>query len=198
MILIVFATSHEAFPTIKRLKAKKINRGFFIFDRGRILICKMGSSYAAASLSRICVSYRITEVLNIGIAASFHSQEKIGEILNIGCCSKASPSYLSPHSKQLFSLAFPDIELPLDKGGAHLVSFDYPLEDKTYVPSDSSWDLVDMEGYGLAITCRELGIPIRLWKMISDYADHQSTSMIKASIAKQSNVLAEFVEGLMP
>jgi adenosylhomocysteine nucleosidase len=55
-------------------------------------------------------------------------------------------------------------------------------------------DLVDMEGYAVAATCRRFGVPVRLVKAVSDGADAGAEVSWKQALARCAVALAAWCE----
>lgn len=55
-------------------------------------------------------------------------------------------------------------------------------------------DLVDMEGYAVAATCRQFGVPVWLVKAVSDGADDDTAMTFHRTLALCSRRLAEWAE----
>ena len=57
-------------------------------------------------------------------------------------------------------------------------------------------DLVDMEGYAIALACTELGVPVHLVKVVSDNADetaHDWSAAVDGCARELGAWLADFV-----
>ncbi len=58
-------------------------------------------------------------------------------------------------------------------------------------------DLVDMEGYAVAYACRQLGVPVRLVKHVSDNADESALDWPEL-VAASAAVLGEWLDQNVP
>jgi nucleoside phosphorylase len=83
----------------------------------------------------------------------------------------------------------------LEGNQAKLISSDFPIHDvehRTYLAQ--KWDLVDMEGYGIAFACSYLGKKCRMWKIVSDFASPGGRELIRKHKPSLSARLAQVLE----
>ncbi len=192
--LIVFAHPLEAAPTIERLGALPIEGNhLYEFDRGKILICGLGSVAAAAHTASHLND--VDRVWNFGLAGALREDIPVGEVRACSLVGKhlSFPEDISYHSVRLSETAHPT--LPLEPVGWALVSANYPIWDHHMRDKLSDhYDIVDMEGYGIATAAATRGLPCHLWKIVSDHAQNQGWPDLKARIEKLSTNLAEIVQ----
>lgn len=138
-------------------------------DGAKVLITGLGKVAAAISLTRVLAAEpeRYRRVINIGTAGG-----------------------LKLHHAGLF---VPSVVIEHDLSAAELAALGYPVRASWEVPGGDGTvlatgdrfinhagernllaeraDLVDMEGVALVRVCAEFGVPLRLVKAVSDYAD---------------------------
>ncbi len=194
MIILVFATEIEARPFIDYHDLKKQDKSEFydLYKGGNIslVITGMGSMKGAFSLSDLIQGETnrgnsITKIINYGIAASLSDKFSIGAVVEMDKVVKYDPVEFSrPKPGKLFSSSFPDIILNEERGGLNiLATSDHPIfmkEDSERVAKYANF--VDMEGYGYAFVSTHYGIPIRLFKGISDFAFKHSEESFRQNV----------------
>ncbi len=135
-----------------------------------LLITGVGKSLAAVQVTRaICEHPRRDElvVVNIGTAGALRDDvtglHEIGTVINHEISAEEIRQIgLDPREV---------IELPGERDAA-LASGDVFVTDPAVrIALAERADLVDMEGYAIALACAELGVPVHLVKMVSDNAD---------------------------
>jgi hypothetical protein len=184
-LLITFATEKEARGTIDALKARQ-EGDLFVFERGAIFITGMSSLAAAVNLAQILSAYE--EIWNIGLAGSFTKEEGL---FPIGSITKFlfMPETTSLHSRTFF------VPPPLILGtGKKLITSDFPIHDQTL---SLNADLVDMEGYGVALLCQKMQKKLKMWKIVSDFAEKGGEERIRAYIEALSLQMACFIKGML-
>ena len=188
MIILVFATEIEARPFIGYHDLKKQDKSEFydLYEGGNIslLITGMGSMKGAFSLSDLIQEETnrgnsITKIINYGIAGSLSDKFEMDKVI------KYDPVEFSrPKPGELFSSSFPDIILNEERGGLNiLATSDHPIftkEDSERVAKYATF--VDMEGYGYAFVSTHYGIPIRLFKGISDFVFKHSEESFRQNV----------------
>jgi len=135
-----------------------------------IVLCGMGIQINLTSYI-----IEIDEVWNLGLAGSLRDGPAIGTLLQIKTVgdSKQNP-------------------LHLDEGDSKLITSPIPIHDHTLRDHlAKEWDLVDMEGYGIAKSAHHLGKKCRMWKIISDFASPGGRELIRRNMARSSELLAE-------
>ena len=207
MIILVFATEIEARPFIDYHDLKKQDKSKFydLYEGGNIslVITGMGSMKGALSLSDFIQEETrrgnsITKTINYGIAGSLSDKFSIGAVVEMDKVIKYDPvEFLRPKPGKLFSSSFPDIIVNEERGGLNiLATSDHPIfmkEDSERVAKYANF--VDMEGYGYAFVSTHYGIPIRLFKGISDFAFKHSEASFRQNV-KTCLVRCEFQTAL--
>jgi nucleoside phosphorylase len=136
-----------------------------------VMITGIGKSAAAAAATQAVIerggSRTDVEVVNIGTVGALHD----------GLSGLYLPSTVINHdinADAIRALGYDPAEvINLDGGdGTVLASGDVFVTDPvTRSRLAKRADLVDMEGYAIALACRRLGVPVRLVKHVSDAAD---------------------------
>lgn len=135
-----------------------------------VLITGVGKTLAAVEVTRaICEHPRREDLLvvNIGTAGALREDvaglHEIGSVINHDLSAEAIRQLgIDPRDR---------IDLSPTQGTT-LASGDLFVTDPTVRDELAARaDLVDMEGYAIALACTELGVPVRLVKVVSDNAD---------------------------
>lgn len=186
MKLFITATINEAQAVIKKFNAKASSENVYSFNQGVIVISGMGS---LSSLKAVLEHGKnATEIYNLGLAGSLNGNLELGQIVEVACVDKYIP-FDDPIAKK----AFPT----LGGQGLKLVTSDFPLHDAAIRKKwAEAWDLVDMEGYGVAFGAKELGKKYRLIKIISDFASENGRTLINQNIEKNAELLAYYLLNL--
>lgn len=191
-LLLVFATLVEAKPTLKALGAKKQSHHLYQFENGKLLICGMGSISAASSLTHyINISENIH---SFGIAGAFNKDLKMGDFCHIKTVDKHLhlPENLDSHSQHFAKKIHPCFSNL--EGSYRLITSDYPIHNKKdNALLSKNYDLVDMEGYGLAWACQREGKTIQITKIVSDFANSEGPDLIRKQIATLSEGISQFI-----
>ena len=194
MIILVFATEIEARPFIDYhgLKRQDGYDLYELYEGGGIslVITGMGSMKGAFSLSdfiRVKKDKKssITRIINYGIAGSLSEEFPIGAVVEIDKVIKYDSVEFSKDKRgRHFSSSFPDIILNERETAPNiLATSDHPIflkEDSERVAKYANF--VDMEGYGYAFICTQYGIPISLFKGISDFTFKHSEDSFKQNV----------------
>lgn len=169
-ILIVFAHPLEAKLTISSTGAKQIDDHLYAFERGKILICGMGT--LAAATQTLHHGRGMDEIVNLGIAGSLRDEIEVGQTYTIQTVDKYLSMDADAHTTRLAKKSHPPMTVNTE--GKKLLSSDYPIwDDELRGQLGKTHDIVDMEGYGVAKAAEVLGIPCRITKLISDRASTQ-------------------------
>lgn len=205
-VLIVCALFKEAEALINHLNAKPItgftqelwNEGtlpsYYHFPEGALVLSGMGVH--AAQLAVTQHASRFDEIWNIGLAGSLNSSPSIGTILPV----KSVGKYVSLSKEETDPITYSCMErhLPhmlLGDQGERLISSDFPIHNQEHRSVlSSNWDLVDMEGYGIAYAAKHLKKTCRMWKIISDFSAPGGRALIEKHIAELSEKLALHVK----
>lgn len=202
--LILFAQHSEAVHTLEKLNAQEdsLSKAFiwsegeiptcYRFAEGLIIIGNVGIHYAQLAVSKHI--HECDEVWNIGLAGSLNDTIPLGSLVSIEKVGKYTslPSNLDPLSFQCYSNTLPPFALATQ--GVKLISSDFPIHDHTLRNSLSKeWDLVDMEGYGVAFATVHHCKPCRLWKIVSDFASPGGRELIRQNKPQLARKIAEFL-----
>jgi nucleoside phosphorylase len=132
----------------------------------RTVLTGLGKTPAAVHTTRAILEEHPTEVVNIGSAGALREglsgTFEIGRVLNHDMNAEA-----------IRGLGYdPRETLDLGPSATVLASGDVFVTDPVVRSRlAATAHLVDMEGYAVAFACRELGVPVRLVKHVSDQAD---------------------------
>ena len=194
MKLFLFATHVEAAHAVALLKAREMSSNLFAIEGGKIAITGMG--IAAALAATITYGLEADELWNLGFAGavnrslalhSLHSVKAIGKNLSF-------PNSLDEGSQSMAQNAYP--ELDINESGVRLISSDYPIFTRDLPPTFSTFDLVDMEGYGVAYGAKALKKRATLIKVVSDFASTGDQRLIHQEKEHLSQLLGQTVENL--
>jgi len=213
-LLIIFAQAAEAQSTLERTGASiKGERAHiwteghipccYQFDKGLIVISNVGLHSAQMSVSKY--AHACDEVWNFGMAGSLQDEQTIGEITPIETVDKYIPieeETLDTHSQACIAFTIPTLFLPLpcneNKKGGKLISSDFPIHTTQHRERlERKWDLVDMEGYGIAFASQALGKKCRLWKIISDFASPEGRELIRKHRGDLSEKMADKIMSIL-
>lgn len=184
MRLITFATIEEAESTLNNFNAKNIKAGLYTSDIGLLAITGIGSFAAYMYLKQMNQPYSL--IVNIGIAGSLESALESGSIHPIKNLYK--PLW---HPKgTYFSPLFQEINTGTD--GLRLATLDFPLYSIKAELAPQA-DLVDMEGYAIALFATQEGKECQVYKLVSDHCSEDSSLIIKNNIREYSRSIATFL-----
>lgn len=197
MILLVFATLTEAKGTIQALRAVECHPSVYRWSKGRIVISGMGCIQAATAVG--LYGQEADTVINVGIAGALNPEIPLGTMCSIQTVAKHTLLPEAPllHTVDLVQAAFPHHDIGSKGTGCRLISSDYPVYDPMTRQRLSSFDLVDMEGYGVASACHALQKQCRIYKKISDLADSIGSSLIKKHLGRYSEEIGKEIIDLM-
>jgi nucleoside phosphorylase len=157
-----------------------------------VLISGVGKTATAARLASSLTRGGITEVVNIGTAGALRpgleGLHLPGSVLNHEISAEALRAFGYDPMEW--------IEVPLGRDTV-LASGDTFVSDvRVRERLAQVADLVDMEGYAVAWTCRSFDVPVRLVKHVSDNADEGAMSwpeVVDASARVLGNWVTEHV-----
>lgn len=189
--LIVFAQHAEAAATLRTLNAKAVPGEIrfiksegelpccYTFDQGVIALSSIGIHAAIMTVAKY--GNEVDEIWNLGMAGALHDHLPIGKKLVIETVGKYTPdSYIPP--------------ITFGNGVGRLVSSDFPVHDSNFrTLLSQNWDVVDMEGYGVAYAAHYLGKKCRMWKIVSDFASPGGRELIQKNKPYVSELLAETI-----
>ena len=195
MHLIVIAHPLEAIRVLEALKAKEVEPGrLWHFEGGAVLVTGMGSTAAAAGVGRY--AHGFSHIYNVGFAGSLGGHE-MGEVLEVGECTKhiPLPTDAPGHCEKLAKKAHPSLSIG---SGVHLLTSDYPIHSQEERQSLQEYDVVDMEGYGVAVAAKRASLPCTMWKVISDSCQGKGWETIASHLEELQERVANLVTELGP
>lgn len=173
MNLLVFAHRAEAKSFFsagnfkQELKHQNLLLGHLNGDPTYILICGEGIHSAISSLSQ-CLGVlgdKVQQVINYGICGALRNEIELGTIYEIKTCYGEDEFKSFTHSHK---------NLDLITSKQRVVSQELRDHLDNFAP------LVDREAWGLSYSCKEAKIILRVFKIVSDYAnDQEICSVVK-------------------
>lgn len=162
-----------------------------------VLHLGVGKVQAATSLAHhLATLDRFPElIVNVGTAGALGDQH-LGEVHEVSRVHQHD--FDQPGLSAFVGRPLPGgpIRLPGPSDArAHLATGDRVIlgrRDREALAADA--DLVDMEGYAVAATCRAFGIPVWLVKAVSDGADDETSMAFHRTLELCSKRLAEWAE----
>ena len=147
----------------------------------------IGKSAAAIATTRAILEQRPSLVVNAGTAGALREGldglHEIGTVVNHDMNADAIRALgLDPRERLVIS----DSNLVLASGDVFVN--DPAVKARLAVDHD----LVDMEGYAVALACDELGVPIRMVKHVSDAADESANDWL-TTVDPSARELAEWL-----
>ncbi len=189
--LIVFASYDEAAPSLLVLKAEMLQeRRLYQCAAGLIVISGLGCIAACAAVARYAAE--CDEIWNFGFAGVLRLGTPLGSIAYVREVGKhlSLPAHLDAHSARLSRAQHPPLQIA--EAGVKLVSSDYPIHDERLRNTlCQDWELVDMEGYGIAYAAAQLNKPCRLCKIVSDFSQPGGARLIAQGKLALAEKLAE-------
>lgn len=165
-------------------------------DDVEVLLTGVGKTLAAVAVTRaICEHPRRDElvVVNIGTAGALRPDvrglHEIGTVLNHDLSAEPIRQLgLDPRERLELDPAH-----PTTLASGDLFVTDPAVRDRLAEQAH----LVDMEGYAIALACRELDVPVHLVKIVSDNADETAHDW-SAAVDGCARELAGWVAGFRP
>lgn len=204
-ILIIFAQFSEAEATIATLNARPVpgetadiwSEGhlpsLYSFEGGWIALSSIGLHAAQMTVARY--ASLADEIWNAGLAGCLKPGLPIGHLLSISTIGKYVPideAHLDPLSSNCMQHTLPP--LYLEGSQASLITSDFPIHDHSHRDRlAKKWDVVDMEGYGIAYAASYLGKKCRMWKIISDFASPGGRELIRIHKAECGKRIANLI-----
>ena len=159
MKLIVLAHYGEAQSIIDHYSLSKKSEELYQNSELTLLLTGEGPFEATARISSLLALGNYSSVINLGIVGSLDASLPLGQIHEVRTIYLAIDGKLQYKS---FTLA--------NEGRDLITSFERILRaDKAQVLRGFA-DLVDREAWGVAFACKEHGVPLRSFKLISDMA----------------------------
>lgn len=182
-LLFHFATQAEAEATQQRLKDLQV-------DHAEIIIGGIGSLSTALTLGRKLQEGN--ELISLGIAGSLTDHLSVGHMVEISTIQKFTdhPDELDSHSEEFLKALQPTITL--QKSGYRLITSDYPIHMESHrTKLQQRGDLIDMEGYAVAMAALKLNVPCKMWKIVSDRIEPGGWKEIQRNLPTLSKILAD-------
>lgn len=188
-MLITFATFAEAKATLQACQAKQIGPHLFQDAQRHILITGMGYCRTMVRLGEL--SFRPKRILNLGVAGALDPEWNVYTCISIKSVILYAPKANDKGAEKIHQDAFPPIVLD-HTSEAELMTSPMPIHGgDLYNNVSSSKRLVDMEGYGIAFTAQEWGIPCTIIKVISDFGKENASAEIQENLHLCSRKLSE-------
>mgnify|MGYP000564845606 CR=1 FL=1 len=188
-MLITFATLAEARATLQACHAKQI--GPHLFQDGKRYILITGMGYCRTMVRLGDLPFRPESILNLGVAGALDPEWSLYTCLSIRRVELYAPKANDEGAKRIHQNAFPLITLD-SKGIAELITTPMPIHGgDLYNSVNGSKKLVDMEGYGIAFTAQEWGIPCTIIKIVSDFGKENASAEIQKNLEICSKKLSE-------
>lgn len=159
MKLIVLAHYGEAQSIIDHYSLSKKSEELYQNSQMTLLLTGEGPFEATARMSSLLGSGNYSSVINLGIVGSLNPKLLIGEIYEVRTVYLAIDGKLQYKS---FTLS--------DKGLDLITSFERILKEEKAEVLKGFGELVDREAWGVAFSCKDHGVPLRSFKLISDVA----------------------------
>lgn len=150
---------------------------------------------------------QVDEIWNLGLCGALRSGISIGSTIEIMKVGKYIPFQTQdPLSLTFIQKIYPEFHLSpispprsaeksvLNGSGGKLITSDFPIHDldqRKYLAE--KWEVVDMEGYGIAFAAHYLGKKCRMWKIVSDFASPGGRELIQKHKKKLSEILAGII-----
>ncbi|MBS0654687.1 MAG: hypothetical protein JSR46_02820 [Verrucomicrobia bacterium] len=190
--LLVFASIEEASATIDHLRARAASPWLYEYSQGLLAITGIGSFAALATLSAL--TQQIERIYSFGIAGSLHQHHLPGKLYPVARCSKLLWHPKGAEATKGTGAFHTCPEIILGTEGLSLISSDVPIYDHKKIPP--TFDLVDMEGYAVAFFAKMHAKPCKLYKIVSDYCNASSSSLIKEGLKKHAEHIGQFIASL--
>lgn len=189
MNLLVFAHRAEAKsflsagnfkPTSKR---QDLLQGHLNDKPTYLLICGEGIHNAISSLSRSlgALEDQVTQVINYGVCGALREDIELGSIHEIKTCYGQDEFKSFTHSNDRLDL---------------MTSKQRVVSKELRSQLDNFAHLVDREAWGISYSCKEAKAPLRVFKVVSDFAsDQEICSIVKESAPLWSDqMLAHYLK----
>jgi len=155
--------------------------GLFENQLFSLFICQMGSNQAYRNLKNLLDKNNSFElIINLGIAGAINSSLKQHSICPIKLLVDAST-----------------ITYPIETPGGLYTCFTSEKKILTSIDADvlKTFDLVDMESYGLSQASKEYNIPFHSYKLISDFPNHTTNDeLTKNNFDTYSKLLFDYFQ----
>lgn len=194
---VIIATKVEAEPFIEGLRLSRMEtRPVPLYGKGPIVLAVsgIGKTNAALAAAGLIGAHGPAMTVNCGAAGAAHPGLTVGEIFQIDRVYELDRPHLvhgRPMTHRPDTLkGFP---------GATLATQDRPiLVDEDRRDAHRHADLVDMEGAAIVQACRAFGVPVYLFKIVSDTPGHGRKDIIERIAAVRHDLFAFFRERVLP
>ena len=193
MIVLTFAHKGEAQEFIRRKHTIAVEfyfKGLFRCEDELLLISGEGLRTTAERLTAVCTYYgkNIFYVLNLGIAGALVNVLQVNQIYGIHRIYLES---LDMNTAKVYTTAN-------QYSKYDCITARHPVLDRSYAQKLSVYaQIVDRELWACASVCERFKIPLKSYKLISDYADsHTLRHGIKGKAAGFSKHLFDFYKKL--
>lgn len=155
------------------------------------LVTGVGKVRAATATTWACLTLRPALVLNLGTAGALRPHvrhdivHEIGTVIQHDIDGSAIAHLVGTDPAPPLRLS--DHPLVLATGDRFVASADHRERLAELA------DLVDMEGYAVAAAARQLGVPVRLAKVVSDDAGDGASASWSDALARASEMLGEWL-----
>lgn len=181
MKLIVLAHYGEAQIIIDHYSLSKKSEELYQNDDLTLLLTGEGPFEATSAVSSLLATQKFNEVINLGIAGSLDQSAQQGVIYQVRSIYLVVDGKLQYKS---FTLS--------DQGHDLITSFERILQPEKVKPLSGMGQIVDREAWGVAFACKEHGIKLSSYKLISDVAGTiGSCEAIKENAQSYSVLLLE-------
>ena len=157
-------------------------------DRLPVLVTGAGKVRAANATARLLATATPSAVINIGTAGGLRDGmlgiHEVGTVIQHDFNDEGVFETLGVHFGAPISLG----DGPVLATGDRFVAGG-PLREELAQRAD----LVDMEGYAVALAAREAGVPVRLVKLVSDDANEAALRTWQDTVADHAHTLADWV-----
>ncbi|MBN2078590.1 MAG: 5'-methylthioadenosine/S-adenosylhomocysteine nucleosidase [Spirochaetes bacterium] len=194
---IIIATKIEAEPFIEGLRMRRIARKPVpLYGNGSLVLAVsgIGKTNAALGAARLIGDHHPALAVNCGAAGAAHPGLHTGEIFQIDRVYELDRPHLV-HGRPMTHRPDTLKGFPC----ATLATQDRPvMEDDDRREACRHADLVDMEGAAIVQACRASGLPVYLFKIVSDTAGHGRKEIIERMAAVRHDLFAFFSERVLP
>ena len=153
-----------------------------------VLVTGVGKIRAAAALSAVLARHRPSRIVNLGTAGALHEGMRGTQVVGQAVQHDFD-------NQSIFDLTGEHFGAPIELGGgAVLGSGDVFVDSKAKRTGlvAQGIDLVDMEGYAVAFTAQQFGLPVTLVKEISDQAGEGSGAVWRETMEACAERLGEW------
>lgn len=203
MIGIICAMQEEAKAIITAFGLKKIRNPFFELYGNKkmtLIITKVGKAQAALGATYLLQNFKLKMLINAGVVGRLNPDIAIGEVVLVRSVQQHDvfvPAEIRPaYLYEPITCFLPKSLAPLRR--VKLLTGDQFMEDTRKVKLLAQvGDIVDMEGYSIALASQTFKIPCVMIKAVSDGADEEASRMfmqnLDVAMAKTIESLSKLV-----